>query len=253
MIWAWLGALLIGISLGLLGSGGSILTVPVLIYLVDQPEKVAIAESLGIVASISLFGAIPYAYRKELDWKSVVWFGIPGMLGTYGGASLSGLISGNIQLIIFGVVMLLSAFLMIKDNPRLKKEEGYSAPKWVLIVEGLFVGVLTGLVGVGGGFLIIPALVLFGGLKMRIAIGTSLTIIAAKSFLGFYKYLDVLRAEKLNIDWELLGIFTVIGIIGSLVGSRLSKVVPQRTLKKGFGVFLIGMGIFILWNNIQSL
>ncbi|MBO6525347.1 MAG: sulfite exporter TauE/SafE family protein [Balneolaceae bacterium] len=250
MFWAWLGALLIGISLGLLGSGGSILTVPVLIYLVDQPEKVAIAESLGIVASISLFGAIPYAYRKEIDWKSVLWFGVPGMIGTYGGASISEFISGNTQLIIFGIVMLLAAFLMVKDNPRLKKEKGYSAPRYVLIAEGLIVGVVTGLVGVGGGFLIIPALVLFGGLKMRIAIGTSLAIIAAKSFLGFYKYLDVLRAEKLNIDWELLLIFTVIGIAGSLLGGRLSKVVPQKMLKKGFGVFLIGMSGFILWNNL---
>lgn len=250
MFWAWLGALIIGISLGLLGSGGSILTVPILIYLVDQPEKVAIAESLGIVASISLFGMIPYAYRKEIDWKSVLWFGVPGMIGTYGGASISEFISGNTQLIIFGVVMLLAAFLMVKDNPKFKKEKGYSAPRYVLIAEGLVVGVITGLVGVGGGFLIIPALVLFGGLKMRIAIGTSLTIISAKSFIGFYKYLDVLRTEKLNIDWELLAIFTVIGIVGSLVGGRLSKVVPQKMLKKGFGVFLIGMGVFILYNNV---
>lgn len=250
MFWAWVGALVIGISLGLLGSGGSILTVPILIYLVDQPEKVAIAESLGIVASISLFGMIPYAYRKEIDWKSVLWFGVPGMIGTYGGASISEFISGNTQLIIFGVVMLFAAFLMVKDNPKLKKEKGYSAPRYVLIAEGLVVGVITGLVGVGGGFLIIPALVLFGGLKMRIAIGTSLTIISAKSFIGFYKYLDVLRAEKLNIDWELLAIFTVIGIVGSLVGGRLSKVVPQKMLKKGFGVFLIGMGVFILYTNV---
>lgn len=250
MFWAWLGALIIGISLGLLGSGGSILTVPILIYLVDQPEKVAIAESLGIVASISLFGMIPYAYRKEIDWKSVLWFGVPGMIGTYGGASISEFISGNTQLIIFGVVMLLAAFLMVKDNPRLIKEKGYSAPRYVLILEGAIVGIVTGLVGVGGGFLIIPALVLFGGLNMRIAIGTSLTIIAAKSFIGFYKYLDVLRAEKLNIDWELLAIFTVIGIAGSLVGGRLSKIVPQKMLKKGFGVFLIGMGAFILYTNL---
>lgn len=252
MFWAWVGALIIGISLGLLGSGGSILTVPILIYLVDQPEKVAIAESLGIVASISLFGMIPYAYRKEIDWKSVLWFGVPGMLGTYGGASISEFISGNTQLIIFGVVMLLAAFLMVKDNPKLKKEKGYSAPRYVLIAEGLIVGIVTGLVGVGGGFLIIPALVLFGGLNMRIAIGTSLTIIAAKSFIGFYKYLDVLQAEKLNIDWELLAIFTVIGIIGSLVGGRLSKIIPQKMLKKGFGVFLIGMGAFILYTNLFS-
>ncbi|MFV1884584.1 MAG: sulfite exporter TauE/SafE family protein [Balneola sp.] len=250
MFWALLGALLIGISLGLLGSGGSILTVPVLVYLVDQPEKVAIAESLGIVASISLFGMIPYAYRKEIDWKSVLWFGVPGMLGTYGGASISKFISGNTQLIIFAVVMILAAFLMIKDNPALKKEKGYSAPRYILILEGLVVGVVTGLVGVGGGFLIIPALVLFGGLNMRVAIGTSLTIIAAKSFIGFYKYLDVLRAEKLNVNWELLAIFTVIGIIGSLVGGRLSKTIPQKKLKKGFGFFLVVMGVFILGSNL---
>ena len=252
MFWAWLGALVIGLSLGLLGSGGSILTVPVLIYLVDQPEKVAIAESLGIVASISLFGAIPYAWRQEIDWKSVLWFGAPGMAGTYYGAALSQYLSGNTQLVIFGVVMLIAAFLMVKENPRLKKEKGYSAPRYVLILEGAIVGIVTGLVGVGGGFLIIPALVLFGGLKMRIAVGTSLTIIAAKSFIGFYKYLDVLRAEKLNIDWELLAIFTAIGILGSMVGGRISKKVPQKSLKKGFGVFLIGMGAFILWSNLSK-
>ena len=116
MFWAFLGALLIGISLGLLGSGGSILTVPVLIYLVGEPEKVAIAESLGIVTAISLFGMLPYAIRKLVHWNSVVYFGIPGMLGTYGGASLSAYISGNTQLIIFALVMIVAAVLMIKNK-----------------------------------------------------------------------------------------------------------------------------------------
>ncbi len=249
MFWAFLGALLIGISLGLLGSGGSILTVPVLIYLVGEPEKVAIAESLGIVASISLVGAIPYAIRKEVDWKSVVFFGIPGMLGTYGGASLSAFISGNTQLLIFALVMILAAFLMIRKT-ELKQGNTHPTKNWVLVVEGLVVGVVTGLVGVGGGFLIIPALVLVGGLDMRIAVGTSLFIIAAKSALGFYKYLDVLRAEKLNVNWELLAIFTAIGIIGSFVGGRLSRRIPQKALKRGFGYFLVVMGIYILGSNI---
>lgn len=250
MFWALLGALLIGISLGLLGSGGSILTVPVLVYLVGEPEKVAIAESLGIVTAISLVGMIPYAIRNLVHWKSVIYFGIPGMLGTYGGASLSAFISGNTQLIIFAVVMIFAAGLMIRNGIDSDKHKELSVSKFVLVLEGLVVGVITGLVGVGGGFLIIPALVLVAGLEMRVAVGTSLFIIAAKSALGFYKYLDVLRAEKLNVNWELLAIFTVIGIIGSFVGGRLSRKVPQKALKRGFGFFLIMMGIFILGTNL---
>ena len=250
MFWALLGALLIGISLGLLGSGGSILTVPVLVYLVGEPEKVAIAESLGIVTAISLVGMIPYAIRKLVHWKSVIYFGIPGMIGTYGGASLSAFISGNTQLIIFAVVMILAAGMMIRNGIDSDKHKEVSVSKFVLILEGVVVGIITGLVGVGGGFLIIPALVLVAGLEMRVAVGTSLFIIAAKSALGFYKYLDVLRAEKLNVNWELLVIFTVIGIIGSFVGGRLSNKIPQKALKRGFGFFLIVMGVFILGSNL---
>lgn len=174
------GALLIGISLGLLGSGGSILTVPVLIYLVGEPEKVAIAESLGVVAAISMVGMIPYAIRKEVDWKSVFFFGIPGMAGTYGGAALSSYLSGTTQLLIFAVVMILAAGMMIKNGDEANPEKKLNVSKYLLIIEGLVVGVITGLVGVGGGFLIIPALVLVAGLDMRVAVGTSLFIIAAK-------------------------------------------------------------------------
>lgn len=248
MIWAWIGALLIGISLGLLGSGGSILTVPVLIYLVGEPEKAAIAESLGIVAAISLVGAIPYAIRKEVDWKSVFYFGIPGMAGTYGGAALSAYLSGSFQLMIFAVVMLLAAAMMIRKPKELNTKET-TAPIWMLISEGLVVGVITGLVGVGGGFLIIPALVLLGGLSMRIAVGTSLFIIAAKSLLGFYKYIDVLAKEDLSINWQLVLVFTLIGILGSFIGSKASQFIPQQQLKRGFGYFLILMGVYILYVN----
>ena len=248
MIGAWIGALLIGISLGLLGSGGSILTVPVLVYLVGEPEKVAIAESLGIVTTISLVGAIPYAVRKEVDWKSVFYFGIPGMAGTYGGAALSVFLTGSMQLIIFATVMLLAAVMMIRKPKELQVKDK-QAPIWLLITEGLVVGVITGLVGVGGGFLIIPALVLLGGLSMRIAVGTSLFIIAAKSLIGFYKYVDVLAKEDLSVNWNLLVVFTLIGIMGSFLGGKASQIIPQQKLKRGFGYFLIVMGVYILYTN----
>ena len=248
MIGAWIGALLIGISLGLLGSGGSILTVPVLVYLVGEPEKVAIAESLGIVTTISLVGAIPYAVRKEVDWKSVFYFGIPGMAGTYGGAALSVFLTGSMQLIIFATVMLLAAVMMIRKPKELQVKDK-QAPIWLLITEGLVVGVITGLVGVGGGFLIIPALVLLGGLSMRIAVGTSLFIIAAKSLLGFYKYVDVLAKEDLSVNWNLLVVFTLIGIVGSFLGGKASQFIPQQKLKRGFGYFLIVIGVYIIYTN----
>ena len=248
MIGAWIGALLIGISLGLLGSGGSILTVPVLVYLVGEPEKVAIAESLGIVTTISLVGAIPYAVRKEVDWKSVFYFGIPGMAGTYGGAALSVFLTGSMQLIIFATVMLLAAVMMIRKPKELQVKDK-QAPIWLLMTEGLVDGVITGLVGVGGGFLIIPALVLLGGLSMRIAVGTSLFIIAAKSLIGFYKYVDVLAKEDLSVNWNLLVVFTLIGIMGSFLGGKASQIIPQQKLKRGFGYFLIVMGVYILYTN----
>ncbi len=116
MIFAWIGAALIGLSLGLLGSGGSILTVPVLVYLVGEPEKLAIAESLAIVGGISLIGAIPYALKRQIDWRSVLWFGGPGVVGTYLGAALSVYLSGVVQLLLFAAVMLLAAVMMFRPS-----------------------------------------------------------------------------------------------------------------------------------------
>ena len=252
MFWALLGALLIGISLGLLGSGGSILTVSVLVYLVGEPDKIAIAESLGIVGIISLVGAIPYAIRKEVDWRNVIFFGLPGMVGAYGGAVLTQFLSGNTQLIVFGTVMLLSSVLMIRDNSSLGKKKddpNLISPIW-MIIQGLVIGLVTGVVGVGGGFLIIPALVIVGGLSMRMAVGTSLLIITLNSFLGFYKQLDVLQSNDLSINWWLILIFAIIGIGGSFVGSKLSRKVPQTLLKRGFGVFLVVMGTYILGTSL---
>lgn len=251
MILAWIGAALIGLSLGLLGSGGSILTVPVLVYLVGEPDKLAIAESLAIVGGISLFGAVPYALKQQIDWRSVVLFGIPGVLGTYLGAALSKYISGVVQLLLFAVVMLLAAGMMfrpIKVNP---KEQGHAHRSPLKIgLEGLAVGVLTGLVGVGGGFLIIPALVILGGLPMSLAVGTSLLIIAAKSFTGFGKYLHVLGDQGVGVHWNVILLFTAIGIAGSVLGSRLNSRVSNEGLRRGFAVFLVVMGAYVLSTSV---
>lgn len=253
MILSWIGALLVGVSLGLLGSGGSILTVPVLIYLAGEQEKVAIAESLGIVGSISLAGFIPYALKKQVHWRSVILFGLPGMAGTYGGAMIAGYVSGTFQLMLFAAVMVIAAVMMFRDNKKRVEVEGeveMTHAWWKIVLEGLAVGVLTGLVGVGGGFLIVPALVLLGGLPMSLAVGTSLLIIALKSFSGFFKYMDVLANLDLSMNWQLILVFSLIGAVGSLVGKKVGGKISNAKLKKGFAVFLILMGSYIIYMNI---
>jgi hypothetical protein len=250
---AWLGALLVGLVLGLLGSGGSILTVPVLVYLVGEPDKLAIAESLGIVTLISLVGALPFAYRRKVDWRSVGLFGVPGMAGAYLGAFLSKFMPGALQLALFAGVMLLAAWMMLRrPAPSSTATEGRRAV-WKVALDGLAVGVLTGLVGVGGGFLIVPALVLLGGLPMHLAIGTSLCIIALKSISGFVKYVDVMQEAGLSIHWRLVLLFGAIGIVGSFIGGAIGRYVPQDRLKRIFAVFLVLMGAVILWQNVNAL
>ena len=251
MIWMWIGALLVGLTLGLLGSGGSIITVPVLVYLVGEPEKLAIAESLGIVTLISLVGAIPFAIKRLVDWRSVLFFGVPGMFGAYGGAYLSTYMSGSAQLLLFAGVMLVAAAMMFRKS--VPPVSGKRLAAWKVVVEGLMVGVLTGLVGVGGGFLIVPALVLFGGLSMHRAVGTSLAIIALKSISGFYKYVDLLEASGQPVNWDLVLLFGAIGIAGSFLGREVGQHLSQERLKKGFAVFLVFVGIFILWQKTHEL
>jgi hypothetical protein len=251
LIVAWLGALAIGLSLGLLGSGGSILTVPVLIFLAGEPEKVAIAESLAIVGGIALIGALPLALRQLVAWRSVVFFGVPGMAGAYLGAALSRYVSGRFQLTLFAVIMLIAAALMFRP-PALARggEQASQRAPWKIGIEGLLVGILTGFVGVGGGFLIVPALVLLGGLPMHLAVGTSLMIIALKSLTGFAKYLDVLASIGLEVDWQLIAVFTVIGALGTLLGNWLGVRVPQQRLREVFAAFLVVMGAFVLYTSL---
>jgi uncharacterized protein len=239
------GAIAIGLSLGLLGSGGSILTVPVLVYLVGHDEKVAIAGSLFVVGSIAAAGGLQFLRAGFIQWRSVLMFGVPGMLGTYLGAMLAAWVSGVMQLALFALVMLAASWLMLRPID-LEHVDRLERAAWKIAVDGLVVGVITGLVGVGGGFLIVPALVLLGGLSMHQAVATSLIIIALKSFSGFWKYLDVLEAQSLELDWTTLLIVTALGIGGSIVGSKLAKRLPQDKLQRGFGWFLVVMGVYIL-------
>jgi uncharacterized membrane protein YfcA len=252
-IFALIGACVIGLSLGLIGSGGSILTVPVLVYLVDQPEKIAIAGSLVIVGSIAIIGAIPYIRQRLVDWNTVWLFGVPGMLGTYAGAWISVYLSGLMQLAIFAVVMLLASYFMLRPQTNIEAKSEHQRKTLKITIDGLVVGVITGIVGVGGGFLIVPALVLLGGLSMRNAIASSLVIIALKSFSGFIKYLDVLNQEGLSLDWQVIGIMVVLGGLGSAVGNKIANKVAQDKLKKYFGIFLIIMGIYILIRSVPEL
>ena len=246
MLYALLGAVAIGLVMGLLGSGGSILTVPILVYLAGQPDKVAIAESLAIVGAIATVGAAGYARQRLVDWRSVAGFGLPGIVGTYGGAVLAARVSGAVQLALFGVVMLAAAAAMLRRREAPEGTARRVPPAWLVALLGAAVGVVTGLVGVGGGFMIVPALVLLVGLGMRLAVGTSLSIIVLNSAVGFLKHLDTLSAAGGAVDWRLVAVFTSIGIVGSLAGVRLSGRVPQAALRRGFAVFLVAMGVFIL-------
>ncbi|MFT7688090.1 MAG: putative membrane protein YfcA [Candidatus Azotimanducaceae bacterium] len=245
-------AILIGVVMGLLGSGGSILSVPILVYLVGQDGKVAIGSSLAIVGCIALFGSLAYIKDRLVDWRSVLFFGVPGMIGTYGGAALAGFVPTIVQLTTFGLVMLTAAYMMLK--PALIKLEGSSERHpYKIIIDGLLVGVLTGFVGVGGGFLIVPALALLGGLPIRVAVGTSMFIIFMKSSAGFVKYVDILQSLDLTLDYNIILIFSLIGIVGSFFGKYVSNKIPQVVLKKGFGGFLILMSGFILTRSLIDL
>jgi uncharacterized protein len=243
MLLALLGAVAIGLSLGLLGSGGSILTVPVLHYLLGQPEKLAIGGSLLVVGLIAAAASVPYARSRQVDWSNVWWFGVPGMAGAWVGATLARWVPGPVQLALFAGVMLLAAWRMLRGG--VVEPAARARSRAIVVAGGIGVGALSGLVGVGGGFLIVPALVLIAGVPIVSAVGTSLAIIALNAFTGFVKYLDVLESQSLELDWTTLIAIAAVGIVGSYAGNRLGRRLPQAVLRRVFGGFLVLMGIFI--------
>ena len=250
-------SLLIGLSLGLIGGGGSILTVPILVYLFHIEPVLATAYSLFIVGATSIIGTIPKYKAGQVKINTALLFGIPSILGVFltrtfilpqipyilfSGNSFS--ITKNIFLMmLFASLMIAASYSMIKSSKTIKASPSSATQlNYPLIITlGAMEGFLTGLVGAGGGFLIIPALVLFTQLPMKEAIGTSLLIIAAKSLIGFLG--DLSHSE---IDWSLLGLLSGIAILGILIGNRLSRKIDGQKLKKGFAWFVLTVGVYIL-------
>ncbi len=239
-------------SLGLLGSGGSILTVPILVYGLGQGEKEAIAGSLAIVAGIGALAAIPYAVRRQIVWRSVLLFGLPGMVGAWVGSRVAAGISGAVQLAIFAVVMLVAAGFMLRRPSLAHAAERTPRPVWKVMIDGAAVGVLTGLVGVGGGFLIVPALVLLGGLRMSLAVGTSLVIIAGNAATGFVEHLGTVRALGIELDVRAILTFIALGGVGALAGHTLGLQLPQTVLRRGFALVLLALGAYVLGRNLPG-
>ncbi|MBK6731275.1 MAG: sulfite exporter TauE/SafE family protein [Bacteroidetes bacterium] len=257
-ILGYIGALLVGVTLGLLGAGGSILTVPVLYYLFGVDAELSTAYSLFIVGITALTGAIPNMRKGLVSYKTAIVFAIPSMLAVYITRAyiLPGIpdylftagdtvITKDIGIVLFfSIIMIAAALSMIihgKRNPdTIEARLRFNYP--VIIIEGIVVGVLTGMVGAGGGFLIIPALVLFARLPMKLAIGTSLLIIAFKSLFGFLG--DIQSGQP--IDWMFMLLFSAITVAGILLGTYLTNFVDGRKLKGAFGYFVLLMGAYII-------
>lgn len=240
-------AVLIGLSLGLLGGGGSILTVPILVYAMGMPSKLAIALSLAIVGVTSIAGVISHFRNKNIDFKVAIVFGPFAMIGTLAGAQISQFISGQMQLILFAIIMIIAAVFMFtgrKESAPTELKKANYKDKILLSLQGVFVGIVTGVVGVGGGFLIVPALVLLARISMKKAVGTSLLLIALNSITGFLGYLN-----QVTVPWVFLIKFSSCSIVGIIIGSYLVKFVSQDKLKKAFAIFLVVMGVFILYKN----
>lgn len=236
----------IGLSLGLLGGGGSILTVPALVYLVGQSPQEAVTASLVIVGANSAMGAFMHRSQGTLNWKVALVFGGTGMAMAYLAAGWSKALPSTTLMMLFAILMLVvGLFMMLKPTP-LGNEEGGRG--WLItVVTGASVGLLTGFLGVGGGFLIVPALVMLVGLSMRQAVGTSLVVIAMNSLAGFLGHL-----QGPPVDIQLVAIFVTAGLAGALVGARLTRMVHPEHLRKAFALFVIGLAIFLLVDNLNK-
>ncbi len=246
----WLGAILMGLSLGLLGSGGSILTVPLLVFLAKEPEKVAIAESLLIVGAVACVGALRAHLSGHANLKLALLFGLPSMAGAYFGAWASQFVSGEVQLVIFSIVMLAASGFMLKPLKTSILQQPAHVHPIKLIVASLPVGALAGLVGVGGGFLIVPALLIVARISMQQAVGTSLMIIVLQSISGFYKHHQLFEASALSLNWNTILTVGGCAIAGVLAGGKLADRLPQQQIKRVFGVLLIGLALFTLYSAV---
>ena len=238
-------SVVIGLSLGVLGGGGSILTVPILVYVAGFEAKEAIAASLFVVGVTSAVSVLSHAREGRVMWRTGLIFGAAGMAGAFVGGLLGGHIPGQILLIAFAIMMVATSVAMLRGRKK-KNNDGaapvkHDLPLGRVLLDGAVVGLITGLVGAGGGFLVVPALALLGGLPMSVAVGTSLVVIAMKSFAGLAGYLTTVQ-----LDWGITLGVTAAAIVGSLIGSKLAGRIPEAALRKAFGWFVLAMGTFVL-------
>ena len=265
IVLGYIASIFMGLSLGMIGGGGSILTVPILVYIFSINPALATAYSLFIVGLTALVGGISYLKKGEVDLKTGLIFAVPSFVGVYitrafvvpqlsdpvfavGSHAIS---KSLLIMFVFAILMVVASFSMIKSKPSPVAQGRFSKSQrfFLIAIEGLVVGGVTGFVGAGGGFLIIPALVLLVGLPMKIAVGTSLFIIAAKSLLGFIG--DIQHQEY--IDWNFLISISGVAVIGLFIGFALSKKVSENLLKKGFGYCVLLMGTLVLFDQISKL
>lgn len=237
----------IGLTLGLLGGGGSILTVPALVYLVGQNPHAAVTASLLIVGANSALGAFFHRAQGTLNGRVALVFGGVGMLTAYLAAGLSQFLPAAMLLILFALLMLvIGTLLILRKSPT---QETHTVRGWpVVLASGAGVGVLTGFLGVGGGFLIVPALVILVGLPMRQAVGTSLVVIAMNSLAGLLGHLPTLA-----LDYPTVAIFVTAGLAGTFIGASLARQIHADRLRQSFAGFVILLALFLLYDNLRKL
>lgn len=255
-------SILIGVALGIIGGGGSILTVPVLVYLMAIEPVAATSYSLFIVGLTSGVGSVGYFKKGLVNIKTAVVFGIPSIIAVFTTRALivpaipkevftigDFIVTKSIlMMLLFAILMIAASYSMIKkakktDSNDIEEEQKFNYP--LILIEGAVVGILTGLVGAGGGFLIIPALVILSKLPMKEAVGTSLVIIAAKSLIGFFG-----ESDETVTDWQFLFTISAFAIIGIFIGTALSKKIDGEKLKPAFGWFVLAMGIYIITKEL---
>lgn len=255
-------SVLIGVALGIIGGGGSILTVPVLVYLMAIEPVAATSYSLFIVGLTSGVGSVGYFKKGLVNIKTAVVFGIPSIIAVFTTRALivpaipkEVFTIGNfivtksiLMMLLFAILMIAASYSMIKKDKKTNSNDKEEEQKFnypLILIEGTIVGILTGLVGAGGGFLIIPALVILSKLPMKEAVGTSLVIIAAKSLIGFFG-----EGGETATDWQFLFTISAFAIIGIFIGTALSKKIDGAKLKPAFGWFVLAMGIYIITKEL---
>lgn len=236
---------LVGVALGLLGGGGSILAVPLLVYVAGMAPAEAVAGSLLVVGVTSLAALVPHALAGRVRWRVGLVLGLSAMAGAYAGGRLSGFIPGPVLLALFAVMMIVTAASMIRG--RRTPPAGERVGLGRSVAQGVGIGLVTGTVGAGGGFLVVPVLVLLGGLEMPVAVATSLLVIAMNSGAGLAGHLHTVQ-----LDWGLALPVTGVAVVGSVLGGLLSGRVPQESLRRAFGWFVLAMGALVLGQSLLS-